>query len=161
MNMSGIKPGAVIVGLVLSVAGSAIVNGIGNAVVAAPVVARTVTGLIRDPQSAQSTAPVTASTQMLLMLFVFSCLFSLAGGFTAARIAKQAEIKNGLAVGVLAMILGFFFLMMRNPNLGNGSLSPISFSLLSILSAVPMSALGGFFGSFMRRPTTSGNAPSA
>lgn len=160
MNMSGIKPGAVIVGLVLCVVGSAIVNGIGNAVVATPGVVRTVSGLIRDPQSAQNAAPVTASSQMLLMLFVFGCLFSIAGGFVAARIAKQAGTKNGLAVGVLAMILGFFFLMMRNPNFGSSGLNPIAFSLASILSAVPMSALGGFFGSFMRRPTASNTASS-
>jgi hypothetical protein len=158
MNISGIKPGAVVVGLVLSIVGSAIVNAIGNAVVAAPVVARTVTGLIRDPQSAQTSAPVAAGSQMLLMLFVFGCLFSIAGGIVAARLAKQAEVKNGTAVGVLAMILGFFFLFMRNPLTVGGNLSSFSFSLLSILSSVPMSALGGYFGSFMRRPNASGNA---
>jgi len=74
-------------------------------------------------------------SSLLLQIIVLSVglLCVMLGGYVAGRTAKDAPVFNGFAVGVLAAIIGLFFME------GN----PLWFNIASFLLVIPFGYLGG------------------
>jgi hypothetical protein len=77
------------------------------------------------------------SNLLLLALLLFAAL---AGGYVAGAVAGVSPIVNGLMVGVLGIISGFFL------NLGHAGIAPLL--LIEQLAGCALAALGGLVSSF-------------
>lgn len=75
-----------------------------------------------------------------LLLLVLLLLAALTGGYVAGAIAGVSPIVNGVMVGVLGIISGFFL------NLGHDSVAPLL--LFEQVAGCGLAALGGFISSF-------------
>lgn len=79
-----------------------------------------------------------ASSLQVQLVSLTGGLFCIAlGGFIASRIAKDAPIFNAVAVGVLGIIIGLFFI----------GKNQFWFNVASFLLIVPAAYLGGILGS--------------
>ncbi len=154
------KIGAIIIGWLVDVVGSAIVGGIAALIMVGPAAMKAIKQASQNPQGARN--PAVTQTQMEnlastvnnsslpLVMLLIGCLFSVVGGFVAARLAKQGEFKNGLAVGLLSLFLSLFFIFVRR-----GVSAPADagwFGAITPFVGVPLSAFGGYLGSLIRRP---------
>ena len=79
-----------------------------------------------------TTAAIANSTQFLLTWFVFGTGTTFGGGYLAARLAKTFPYYNGLAIGILGLLLSVAFW-------GD---SPLWFNILGLLTTLPASIYG-------------------
>ena len=66
------------------------------------------------------------------------------GGFVAARLAKEKELKHAGLVGVLSIVTGLL------PHiLGSSVREPLWYSAIAYMLTLPVAMLGGYFGKFL------------
>lgn len=103
---------AVLVGWLTDVIGTQIVGGIIGLVAG-------VVLTMQGSQPEQLMERLTNSTGLHIVGFCVGLLLTVAGGFVAAHIARGAEMKHALAVGVLSLLTGIISLRLM-PNTSPG-----------------------------------------
>ncbi len=71
----------------------------------------------------------------LLLMLILGLGFTVLGGYSAGRTAKQAELLNGAAVAAAGIILGLF---LRDPGL------PSWYEVVSFAATIPAGVWGGY-----------------
>ncbi|MFC1613914.1 hypothetical protein ACFL5K_01305 [Gemmatimonadota bacterium] len=136
---------AVIVGWLVDVLGSQIFGGILGVVAGVILVTK---GTI-DQETMQ--AYFSNSVWFLTVGFILGLCFTMLGGYLAARIAKFAELKHALGVGILSLVTGSLFVLLTGANPGSTWLL-----LAALILTVPAALLGGY----LRMVTAKGKEPS-
>lgn len=72
---------------------------------------------------------------LMTITLVIGLCFTFLGSYIAAKLSNGEEIINAIAVGILGIVAGLFFI---------GSL-PMWYNLLSFITIPPISFLGGYF----------------
>lgn len=132
---------AVIIGLLVDIVGSIVVSSI----IAIPIgiimgknLAITEPGLKSAEISAQIEQQLTTSVGFSLSFLFIGLFFTGLGGYIAAKIAKIAELKHALAVGILSLLTGVLVtIIFRIP-------VKTWFDWSGYLLAIPFAMLGGY-----------------
>jgi len=90
-----------------------------------------------------------SSQEGLLALLVIGALCTVLGGYLAGRIAGTEEVKHGVLVGAVSLIIGF----LQSGMAGEASPVPYWHELLGYLLAIPAGALGGSLAQGRARPS--------
>ncbi len=90
-----------------------------------------------------------SSQEGLLALIVIGALCTVLGGYLAGRLAKSEEVKHGVLVGAVSLILG----IVQTGMAGEASPVPYWYELLGYVLAIPAGALGGSFAQGRAKPS--------
>jgi len=128
---------AVVIGWLVAVVGSAIIGGI-----IAAIFAFTLVGPDMDPVQIQEQLADSIGLQSAGL--IVGLIFSILGGYLAALIAKFAELKHALWVGILSVLIGLLgFLMPQQAGL--------LLLLAGIILTIPAALLGGYLRAVTRK----------
>ena len=92
----------------------------------------------------------TENLSLLVLMLVYTLAFFAVGGYVTALVAKRAELKHALALGVLGLALSIF------ATVQNAETMPLWWQIISLILIVPFVILGGYLriiqkGSFRQR----------
>jgi hypothetical protein len=91
--------------------------------------------LLSSPLFCSNISEKALATILMLFSLLFGAASMVAGGYTTARVAKDATYLNSGIFGVIVVILGLLF--------GGERPLPIWFIVLSYISILPSALLGG------------------
>jgi hypothetical protein len=89
-------------------------------------------------RSSEDLEVFTQTMVFLLSSLAAGLLFTSLGGYITAHLARKAEMKNALVMGILSSLSGVIFLVLSHDS------SPLWFNVLSLLLVIPAAILGGY-----------------
>jgi hypothetical protein len=132
---------AVIIGLLVDIAGSIVASliiAVAAGIIMGANLAITEPGLKSAEISARIEQQLTASVGFNLSFLFIALFFTGLGGYIAAKIAKIAELKHALAVGILSLLTGVLItIIFRFP-------VKTLFDWSGYLLTIPFAVLGGY-----------------
>ena len=133
------KPKAIIVGLLVDIAGSVVVGIVLGVVVAIIAIAMGVT-------SPDAVGALRANVYLKAIGLVGTTFFTCLGGFVAARMSRPHGVKNAVAVGVLSLAFGIA-LALAMPGI-----TPMWKLIAGLILTLPAALVGGRIGNGNAQP---------
>jgi hypothetical protein len=132
--MRNISWGGVLAGSLVDIVATSI---FATAYGAYPAISRGLVSLAPD-QIANEMAKLQAEPLVYWTQFSVGSLFSVLGGYVAARIAKRAELLNASLTAVLGILLGFYFVLSQTNDV------PLWLNIISFIATPVFATLGGY-----------------
>lgn len=109
--------------------------------------------LLRNPallqaRQAHLAQDLTTSMTARVANLILETVCTIAGGFVAAHLAREAPLKNAAVMGLLALATTLFH------DRYSIRIMPVWYSLLSLLLLIPLALLGGYWRAATRKPET-------
>jgi hypothetical protein len=79
------------------------------------------------------------SKDFLVYSLIFGLLFTLVGGYVAARLAGRKEVLHSMTVGILSILTG-----LACTQIGSSQEIPGWYNTISYIAAIPAAIFGGF-----------------
>jgi hypothetical protein len=135
---AGLRPRAILIGLVVDILASlAVMMGL-------IVVLAADRGLgLEEDVSEEAVAELASSPEFLLWSFVLGVLCTALGGYVGARHAGCHYTRHGAFVGVASLLLGLLVYAATD----TGPTAPLWYDLVAFLIVVPAGAAGGWLAS--------------
>jgi len=76
---------------------------------------------------------------LIIMSLIFNFFLTILAGYLTSSLSQEAEITNALAMGILAELSGWLFLVVIKPNH-----LPIWYHLVSLLWLIPLALFGSY-----------------
>ena len=80
---------------------------------------------------------------LFLLATAYRIVFTIAGGYIAARLAPRSPMRHALAVGIIGLAAGLAGAVMMWNKLGEGGLGPKWYSIAVFTIALPCAWAGG------------------
>ncbi len=133
--LSGLKPGAIFIGIIVDT----VATTASMVVLVAVVAERNFTGIWEETSDAALDA-IMSSPEFLFWGFVLGAFCTVLGGFVGARLAARHYLRHGAFVALGSLVVGLLGYLLP----ATGEPLPLWYRFLGILVMIPCGAAGGW-----------------